>query len=259
MRISEEQQNKNAALKRGKESAELSNRIKNEFVTAMSHELRTPLNTIIGFSEIIKNEMYGPLANPQYAQYIQDIYQSSKHLEALVNDIMSLSVAEASLTDMQDKAVDIRLVMGRAIRGLTERLQQRRIAVDTDIPADLPRLMVDEQRLRQIFLNLLNNAISHTPEGGNIHVAAAVEKDMRLNDWLNVSFTDHGAKSVGQEKEAAGMGHNVAGIRRIDLSGLRIPLTKALVAMHQATLDIVSPPGKPTVVTVRFPKSRIVY
>ncbi len=258
MRISEEQLGKNVALKRGKESAELSNRIKNEFITAMSHELRTPLNNIIGFSEIIKNEMYGPLDNPQYAQYMHDIYHSSKHLEALVNDILSLSSAEASLAEMQDKAVDVRFVLGKALRQLTDRLQSRRISVETRIPQDLPRLIVDEARLRQIFSNLIGNAGNHTPEGGSIIIQARMEKDARQTDWLAVSFIDYGAKSVQHESEAAGLGHNAGG-RRIDMSGLRIPLTKALVAMHQATLEIVSPPGKPTTVTVRFPKTRVVY
>lgn len=253
-RIEAEKENKNLMLRKHKDEAELSNKIKVEFLTAMSHELRTPLNTIVGFSEIMKSQIYGPLENTQYWQYAQDIHEASRHLQALVDDVLALSNAEASLLEVQEKPVDMRFVLNKCLRLVTERLQVQRLQVELKMPDVLPRLLVDEQRLKQIIINLLLNAASHSVEDSHIIVEAYIDKNKKDEESFCIAFTE-GAKSSMADKASAG--HVRA--RRRELSSLGIPLTKALVAMHQAMLDVERLPGKPIRVIVRFPQERIVY
>ncbi len=255
-RIEEEKESKNLMLRKHKESAEMSNKIKIEFLTAMSHELRTPLNTIVGFSEIMKSQLYGPLENTQYWQYAQDIHEASRHLQALVDDVLALSNAESSLLELQEKPVDMRFVLNKCLRLVTERLQVQKLHVELKMPDVLPRLLVDEQRLKQIIINLLLNAANHSAEDSHIIVEAYTEKSKKNEESFCISFTE-GAKPTRPEKNADMKDLNKP--RRRELSNLGVPLTKALVAMHQATLDVERPPGKPICVIVRFPQERMVY
>jgi signal transduction histidine kinase len=254
--IEEEKENKNLMLQKGKETAELSNKIKIEFLTAMSHELRTPLNTIVGFSEIMKNQLYGPLENTQYWQYTQDIHDAARHLQSLVDDVLALSNAEAGMLDLQEKPVDIRFVINKCLRLVAERLQDQKLHVEVKLPDVIPRLLVDELRLKQIIINLILNAAGHSVEDSHIIVEIYLEKDKKSEETFCISFIDYGSKG-GAIKSA--QAKSKTKILKSDLSNLGIPLTKALVAMHQAHLDIQSPPGKPTSVIVRFPQERIVY
>jgi len=256
-RIEEEKENKNLSLRKGKEAAEFSNKIKIEFLTAMSHELRTPLNTIVGFSEIMKNQLYGPLENTQYWQYAQDIHEAAQHLQSLIDDVLALSNAEAGMMDLQEKPVDIRFVLNNCLRLITERLSDQKLHVELKLPDVLPRLMVNEARLKQIIINLILNAANHSHEGSHIIVEAYPEKDRKGNETFCISFTDFGSKAVLATGKAAITKTPRKG--KYELSNLGLPLTKALVAMHQATFDIKSPPGKATSVIVRFPQERIVY
>ena len=233
-RIEEEKENKNIMLRKSKEAAELSNKIKIEFLTAMSHELRTPLNTIVGFSEIMKSQLYGPLENTQYWQYAQDIHEASRHLQALVDDVLALSNAESGLWELQEKPIDMRFVLNKCLRLVTERLQVQKLHVELKMPDMLPRLMVDEQRLKQIIINLLLNAGSHSVEDSHIIVEAYTEKSKKGEESFCISFTE-ASKSSPQAKKP--QERQQAKLRRRELSNLGIPLTKALVAMHQANLD----------------------
>jgi len=255
-RIEEEKENKNLMLRKNKEAAELSNKIKIEFLTAMSHELRTPLNTIVGFSEIMKSQLYGPLENTQYWQYAQDIHEASRHLQALVDDVLSLSNAESGLLELQEKPLDLRFVLNKCLRLVTERLQVQKLHVELVMPDVLPRLLIDEQRLKQIIINLLLNAANHSAEDSHIVVEAYTQKNKKDEESLCISFTED-LKPITGEKSKAENGQEKP--RRRELSNLGIPLTKALVAMHQATLDIERPLGKPIRVVVRFPQERMVY
>jgi len=253
-RIEEENKNKNVMLRASKESAELSNKIKIEFLNAMSHELRTPLNTIVGFSEIMKNQLYGPLENTQYWQYAQDIHEAAQHLQSLIDDVMALSNAETGLLDLQEKPVDIRYVLSKCLRMVAERIAEQKLHIELKIPDVMPRLLVDEGRLKQIVINLILNAAKHSREDSQIIISAYVEKDNKGMEFFCIAFTDFRSRSflakAAKDKPKA---------RKAELSDLGIPLTKALVGMHQATLDTQSSPGKPTSVIVRFPQQRIVY
>jgi K+-sensing histidine kinase KdpD len=171
-----------------------------------------------------------------------------------VDDVLALSNAESSLLEQQDKPVDIRLVLNKCLRLVTERLQVQRLHVELKIPDVLPRLLVDEQRLKQIIINLLINSANHSAEDSHIIVEAYAEKNKKGEESLCISFTE-GVKQGITEKGV----DMSAKPRKRELSNLGIPLTKALVAMHQATLDIERPLGKPICVIVRFPQERMVY
>lgn len=266
--IEREQRGKIAFMKQAKEAAELSNRVKIDFLHAMSHELRIPLNTIAGFAELMKNQVYGVIDNEKYRQYIDDIYEGSNAVQELVGDVLALAKAEAGMLELQEKPVQVELVMAKCIRVLSDRLKATGVTIDNKVAETLPRLLVDELRLKQIILNLLGNAISHTPKGGTVQIDAQTARDARGERYFDIIVTDIGAKRLSASNirkrvteeldEETGQPRLKSRSQLGKVSNLGIPLTKALVAMHQATLTIESPPGKPTLVIVRFPSQRIV-
>lgn len=259
-RIEFEQKAKLTFLKRAKDTAEISNRVKVDFLTSMSHEFRTPLNTISGFIELMKNEVYGAIGNDRYRQYVADIYDSVTSLQSLVNDVISLSRAESAQAEIQEKPLELQLVVARSIRSLADKLKEAEVTVENRVAEDLPKLRVDETRLRQVIHNLLFNALSHTPIGGSIVVEARVAEDKLHQPVFEIIITDFGAKRLPSGRDDEGEHAPRKGKRALGArpGNLGVPLTKALVAMQQATLEVDSPPGKATTITVRYPKEKIV-
>lgn len=259
-RIEFEQKAKLTFLKRAKDTAEISNRVKVDFLTSMSHEFRTPLNTISGFIELMKNEVYGAIGNDRYRQYVADIHDSVTSLQSLVNDVIALSKAEDAQSDTQEKPLELQLVVARSIRNLADKLKDAGVTVENRVAEDLPKLRVDETRLRQVIHNLLFNALSHTPTGGSIVVEARVAEDKLHQPVFEIIITDFGAKRLPSGRDDEGEHAPRKGKRALGArpGNLGVPLTKALVAMQQATLEVDSPPGKATTVTVRYPKEKIV-
>lgn len=259
-RIEFEQKAKLAFLKRAKDNAELSNRVKVDFLTAMSHEFRTPLNTISGFTELMQNEVYGPLGNTRYNEYMSDIQDSVNGMQSLVSDVIALTKAETVQYDVQEKPVEVQLVVARSIRTLADKLKESGVTVENRVRDELPKLRVDESRLRQIIQNLIFNALSHTPQGGVIIVDARMAEDKLHQPVYELVISDSGRKSQPREEKPR---EDNADTKPFKVylrkpGNLGIPLTKALVAMQQATLEVDSPPGKPTIVIVRYPKEKIV-
>jgi len=258
-RIEFEQKAKLAFLKRAKDGAELSNRVKVDFLTSMSHEFRIPLNTISGFIELMKNEVYGAVANERYRQYIIDIYGAVNALQSLVSDVIALSKAESAQGDAQERPLDVQLVVARCIRALADKAKEAQVTVENRVKEDLPRLRVDEVRMRQIVQNLLVNALSHTPSGGSIVVDARVAEDKLHQPVFELAITDFGAKRLpGSNEDAAEIAPRRRGVKGQKQGNLGVPLTRALVSMQQASLEVESPPGKATTVTVRYPKEKII-
>jgi signal transduction histidine kinase len=261
-RVEYEQKAKLTFLKRAKDTAELSNRVKLDFLTSMSHEFRIPLNSISGFIELMKNEVYGPIGNDRYRQYVADMHDALQGLQSLVGDVISLTKAESAQAESQEKPIELQLVVARAIRQMAEKLKEAGITVENRVREDIPRLRVDEARLRQIIQNLLLNALSHTPSGGSVVVDARMTEDKLHQPIFELIITDYGAKRLPGKRDdevgdaTARAARKMAGGQRP--GNLGVPLTRALVAMQQATLEVESPPGKATTVTVRYPKEKIV-
>ncbi len=148
--------------------AESANLAKSRFLATMSHELRTPLNAILGFSEVMKSELFGPHASPSYKEYSNDIHSSGQHLLMLINEILDLSRVEAGRYELKEEAVSLPGVVEECRHLLALRAKTKNIEVIEEIDEDLPRIWADERALRQITLNILSNAIKFTPQGGKI-------------------------------------------------------------------------------------------
>jgi len=222
----------------------------------MSHELRTPLNAVIGFSEVIRSELFGTTGNKKYVEYAGAIHDSGQHLLGLINDILDLSKVEAGRLALHEEAVDVGEVLGTCLRVLKSRAAEGRVTLNADVSDDLPPVLCDERRFKQILFNLLSNAIKFTlPDG-------IVTATMRLGPegGLTVEVRDTGV-GIAPDDQAKVMDVFVQvdnGLnRKLDGTGLGLPLTKRLVELHGGTLALQSDLGVGTTVTAEFPAERL--
>ena len=240
-----------------KEEAELANRAKSEFLAAMSHELRTPLNAIIGFSEIIKNETFGPVGSPKYREYVADINDSGLHLLDLINDILDLSKIESGTDELHEDKIEVPEIIRSALKLVGHRAEQGRIKLELELPDQLPALRADERKLKQILVNLLSNAVKFTDAGGEVTLRAWC----RMDSGYVIQIVDTGIGIAPEDipKALSRFGQVDADLnRQYEGTGLGLPLTKALVELHGGVLDLQSEVSVGTTVTVRFPAERIV-
>jgi signal transduction histidine kinase len=251
------------SLRRGKEQAEraaekaeAANRAKSEFLANMSHELRTPLNAIIGFTDIMKGEMLGPLENPTYKGYVGDINGSAGHLLEVINDILDLSKIEHGDIELNEEEVDITKVVESCLTIIEERARKGNLTLNYDPPVNLPKLWGEARRIKQILINLLSNAVKFTPPGGEISVQALLEQSGNLG--LTVFDTGIGIRADDMEQIMTPFGQAHTGLnRKYEGTGLGLPLTKAFTEMHGGTLVIESELGVGTAVCALFPASRV--
>ena len=243
-------------LERARVAAEASSRVKSQFLANMSHELRTPLNAIIGFSEMIRDAIMGPVAS-RYREYAHDIHSCGRLLLGVISDVLDLSKVEVGRLDLHDEHVDLAKVVGDCHRLISERVKTGRLALAIDLPPELPMLRGDELRLKQIVLNLLSNAVKFTPPGGRVALTAAVAPDGALA--LSVSDTGIGMKpeEIPIALEPFRQIDSVH-TRRFEGTGLGLPLARTLAELHGGTLHIISAPGRGTTVTVIFPPDRLI-
>ncbi len=153
--------------------AETANASKTAFLANMSHELRTPLNAILGFSEVMKNEVFGPHANASYKEYSGDIHSSGAHLLSLINDLLDVAKIEAGKMDIDPNPLEVRKTLEGALKIMAPKAREKRQELVIDVEADTPPLYADERALKQILINLVSNASKFTPEGGRISVIAS--------------------------------------------------------------------------------------
>ncbi len=236
--------------------AETANISKSRFLAQMSHELRTPLNAILGFSEVMKSEVFGPHAVPTYKEYAADIHNSGVHLLNLINEILDLSRIEAGRYELNEEAVGLAEMVGDCHHLLKLRARNRGIEIHEVFEPDLPRLWVDERAVRQICLNLLSNAIKFTPQGGEV--------------WLKVGWTASGGQYMSVRDNGPGIpddeipivlasfGQGTNAIKSAEQgTGLGLPIAKNLIDLHGGTFTLKSKLREGTEVIVTFPPERV--
>jgi signal transduction histidine kinase len=232
-------------------------RAKSDFIARMSHELRTPLNAIIGFSEMIREAMIGPL-DARYRSYGADIHSAGRHLQNVINDILDIAKIEGGRLELQDEPVSIIDTLESCRRIVAPMAEATGVALSLDVPPSLPLIRCDALRFRQILLNLMSNAVKFTPPGGFASVAAAIEDGFVI---ITVADTGIGMReediAIALEpfRQVSNDGGNTL-TRRFGGTGLGLPLAKTLVELHGGTLAIESAPRRGTKVRVRLPLER---
>jgi PAS domain S-box-containing protein len=232
---------KNEELQKRNREIEKSDRLKSEFLASMSHELRTPLHTIIGFSELLSEQIQGPL-NDKQKRFVEHILRDSLHLLELINDILDLSKIESGRLELHREAFDASGSIEEVLAGMRPRAAQKSIEL-TYGPRDRIELFADRVRFKEIFLNLLSNAVKFTPEKGRVDVAAALDG---AGSW-RFTVTDTGIGIPSHEHDAIfdkfyQTGSTTRGIR--EGTGLGLAITRHLVEEHGGRVWVESEPGK---------------
>lgn len=237
-----------------RDSAQLADRAKSEFLANMTHELRTPLNAVIGFAEVLRDELYGPLGQPQYHDFVADIYDSGRHLLAVIDDILDLSKIEVGRRELRPHPMDIARTIDSAVRMLVHRAESGGVSIACEYEEDLPHLDGEERGVKQIVLNLLTNSVKFTPRGGKVVVSA------KVNNGLDIVVSDNGvgiAKEDQQRVFTPFVQLDAGGLQRYEGAGLGLALVKSLAEMHDATVLMQSTVDEGTTVTVHFPKTAL--
>jgi signal transduction histidine kinase len=225
-----------------------------DFLATVSHEVRTPLNSILGFTELMLQERLGPIGNPRYRGYIEDIHQSGLYALSLLNDLLDISKIEAGKFELDFTAVDVPELVEDCAASLQPLAKSARILLRTSLAPDLPLVVADPRRLKQILLNLLTNAIKFTKEGGQVIVSGTM-----VDGELRLRVRDTG---VGMTEDE--IAYAMQPFNQLDTSprsqpgtGLGLPLTKALVDANRARLVLSSEKGAGTSADVLFPAERL--
>jgi PAS domain S-box-containing protein len=229
---------------------------KSDFLARMSHELRTPLNAIIGFSEMIRDAVIGPL-DARYRDYGADINGAGRHLQNIINDILDISKLEDGRLELRDDIVSIGETVEACRRIIAVMAEAAGITLEIDVPGTLPLLRSDQLRFRQILLNLMSNGVKFTPSGGHVRVSAVLD-----GAGVVIAVEDTG---IGMKAEDIPVAlepfRQIDGAlsRRFDGTGLGLPLAKALVELHGGALEIESAPSAGTTVRLHLPLERVIH
>ncbi len=236
--------------------AERASSQKTDFLARISHEIRTPLNAIIGFSELMVDEKFGPVANDRYRDYLRDINRSGNHVLDLVNDLLDISKIEAGQQEMDYEAVSLNDTLAETVAMMQPQANRERVIIRSSFASKLPEVVADQRSVRQIALNILSNAIRYTQAGGQVIVSTAYETSgdvvMRVRDTgigMSQAEIEQALKPFRQI--------NALKRGRHDGTGLGLPLTKAMVEANRARFTINSTPGEGTLVEVVFPSTRV--
>ena len=228
---------------------------KAEFLAHMSHELRTPLNAVLGFSEVLLAETFGPLGSPRYRSYAEDIHASGAHLLSLIDGILHLSQNETARTEMQEEAINVADAARQALAQVGDKAVARGVDIGEDLSGDLPLLYGDARALQRMLTNLLSNAVKFTPSGGQVMLSASPMPDGGIGLMVADTGTGIAEDDLARVMEPFGSAnmtvpHSASG------TGIGLPVVKRLMEMHGGRLDLYSEPGAGTTAILMFPPRR---
>jgi signal transduction histidine kinase len=239
-----------------KDQAVASSRAKSEFLANMSHELRTPLNAIIGFSEVLRDELFGPLGQDRYKDYATDIHSSGVHLLSVINDILDVAKAEAGKLELSEEVVRVEDVVSGVLRLIRERASNNDISLIVTVPDNMPDLRCDPLKLKQVLINLLSNAVKFTLPHGDVILSAGTTD----NGDFFFEIKDTG---IGMAKESIPLAMEAFAQvdssldRKYEGTGLGLPLVKMLTDLHGGHFELDSELGVGTTARIRLPAYRV--
>jgi two-component system cell cycle sensor histidine kinase PleC len=236
--------------------AEEANMAKSRFLATMSHELRTPLNAILGFSEIMRDEVLGPIGNKTYLDYTKDIHNSGSHLLKLINEILDISRIEAGKHELEEKTLSLISIAEEARHMLEVKAKQKNIELTTSYEEDMSMIWVDERAIRQILLNLLSNALKFTPPGGKITIM--IGWTSKGGQYISVNDTGPGISEEEIPIVLSSFGQGSIAIKDAEQgTGLGLSIVQALLHVHQGRFDLKSELRKGTRAIAYLPKERV--
>ena len=243
-------------LSRAMEQAQQASRAKTEFLANMSHELRTPLNAVIGFSEIMLGQLFGPLGSSRYVEYARDMHNSGQHLLAIINALLDVAKIEAGQMELDERSGTLAALVEDCLPFVREKVAAGGLQLTVDVPDDLPQLRLDPVRMRQVLLNLMSNAAKFTEPDGTIAISAHRTAD----GGVAVTIADDGIGMTEAQVAVAlqpfrQVDNTLA--RRYEGTGLGLPLAQRLAELHGGALTVASAPGQGTTVTVSLPPERV--
>ena len=252
-RIQNDQKTLATALSR----AQSADHAKTQFLANMSHELRTPLNAVIGFSETMEHQLFGPIGNERYITYASDIRRSGEHLLSIINYILDLSKIEGGDIAVEDNVIDVAKLANEVHRMLEQLAAGSLVEFKIDLARGLPQVRGSEVKLKQILVNLASNALKYTPPGGHVSISAWQDR----GGGISIAVTDTGIGMSKADLAVAlvpfGRADNEV-VQRINGTGLGLPLAKRFTEIHGGRLEISSEPGTGTTVTVHLPTARTI-
>jgi len=239
-----------------KDLAEVASRTKSAFLANMSHELRTPLNAVLGFAEVLQKEIYGPVGDARYRDYVGSIHASARHLLDLINSILDMTKIESGHFEIVEQEIALEPILAGCEQLVGDSAQKRNIRFQVLYPAWPIRLRADPIRLKQILVNLLSNAIKFTPSGQAVVMSAWIRPDGQC--VLQVADTGIGMRQEDIAKALEPFQQVDSSLaRRYEGTGLGLSLTKSMAEMHGGSLAIDSTPAMGTTVTILLPANRV--
>ena len=256
-RVEDELRNKLFMLKRAKENAEISLRSKAEFLAYFTQEMRMPLNNIVGFAQVLKDQLYGPIENKKYRQYVADIFHTGNQLINKMQDVLLQSKIETGYVGLQEKTLEISAFVQAALRQLNDTLQAKALTVKTSIPDGLPQLHADEFRLRQLLMNILLVA-ADTPAAEAIWLEVRLLNENRDKQYLVLAVATSASAMPASDKLLALAETSMVETHKTDQEmDLRLQLAKTLAQAHEAHFNITKPLENGGCFVMVFPSSSL--